>query len=79
MSTNCCLSALCFFCSVGVRSGVMNTLLMFGGFEVDLSLVLFLKMEALSLIELRDTFRSLLLSYLCPSRKALVTDTDNLK
>jgi len=62
MSANFFLSALCFFCSVGVRSGVMNTLWMFGGFEVDLSLVLFLRMEALSLLELRDTFRSLLLS-----------------
>ena len=54
----------------------MNRLRMFGGFEVDLSLVLFFRMYTFSLIELRDTFRSLGFSALYPSLKALVIDTD---
>ena len=54
----------------------MNRLRMFGGFEVDLSLVLFFRMYVFSLTELRDTFRSLGFSALCPSLKALVIDTD---
>ena len=69
-------SELILFCSEGVRSSVMNRLRMFGRLEVDLSLVLFFRMYAFSVTELRDTFRSLGFSVLCPSMKALVIDID---
>ena len=78
-SASCCLRALFFFRSIGVRSGVMKRPLTLSGFVDDLSFILFFKIATFSSILLKEILSNRGLEDLRPKRKALVIDTEVLK
>ena len=55
---SCCLRALFFFCSLGVRSGVTKRDLISSGFSLDLNLILFLNIVDFSSVLLTEILSS---------------------